>query len=429
MPKIAIIGAGSVVFTKNLVTDILMFPELQNSEIHLMDIDEDRLNTAFGLISKIAEGLKVKPTIRKTLNRREALKDADYVINTIQVGGFEATLIDFDIPEKYGLKQTIADTHGIGGIFRALRTIPVLLEMASDMEELCPKALMINYSNPMAMNVWAVYKISNIKVVGLCHSIQGTARQIASYIGVPYEKLRYKAAGINHMCWFLELEVDKKDAYPLLREARKNPEIFKKDPVRFSMMDLFGYFVSESSEHMAEYVPYFIPYEEKIKELNIPIREYVRRCIEGDKEYQRNKRIALGQEPIGELKKSHEYASGIIHSMETGYRRCIHGNVENTGLITNLPNGACVEVPCMVDKNGIQPTYVGELPPQLAGLNRTQINVQDLTVRAVLERRKEYVYYAALLDPLAKAVMKPEKIIEMVDELFEAHKKYLGYFE
>jgi len=429
VPKIAIIGAGSVVFTKNLVTDILMFPELQNSEIHLMDIDEDRLNTAFGLVKKIAEDLKVKPTIRKTLNRKEALKDADYVINTIQVGGFEATLIDFDIPEKYGLKQTIADTHGIGGIFRALRTIPVLLDMAQDMEELCPKALMINYSNPMAMNVWAVYKASNIKVVGLCHSIQGTARQIANYIGVPYEKLRYRAAGINHMCWFLELEVDKKDAYPLLREARRNPEIFKKDPVRFSMMDLFGYFVSESSEHMAEYVPYFIPYEEKIKELDIPIREYVRRCIEGDKEYQKNKRIALGQEPLGELKKSHEYASGIIHSMETGHRRCIHGNVENTGLITNLPHGACVEVPCMVDKNGIQPTYVGELPPQLAGLNRTQINVQDLTVRAVLEKRKEYVYYAALLDPLAKAVLKPEEIIKMVDELFEAHKKYLSYFD
>ena len=471
MPKIAMIGAGSVVFTKNLITDILLFPELQESEIHLMDIDEDRLNTAYGLTKQIIQKLGIKTKVYATLDRKEALKDASYVINTIQVGGHEATIVDFDIPERYGLRQTIADTHGIGGIFRALRTIPVLLDIIEDMQKLCPEALLINYSNPMAMNVWAVYEASPIKVVGLCHSIQGTAGQLARYIGVPYEKLRYRAAGINHMNWFLELEVDGKDAYPALRKAMENPEIYQKDPVRFEIMKLFGYFVSESSEHMAEYVPYFIPHEEKIKQLNIPIRELIRRDRMGDeiyKYYRRiakgerlpeideekimqmnpstpgireyinrlqkeireyNQRLAEGKNPLPPLKRSPEYASKIIHSIETGHRRCIHGNVKNSGLITNLPHGCCVEVPCMVDKNGIQPTYVGELPPQLAALNRTQINVQELAVRAVLERKKEYVYYAALLDPLAKAVLRSDEIIAMVDELFEAHKRYLGYFD
>ena len=470
MPKIAMIGAGSVVFTKNLVTDILLFPELQDSEIHLMDIDEDRLNTAYGLTRRIIKKLGLKAKVCATLDRRKALKDASYVLNTIQVGGHEATIADFDIPEKYGLRQTIADTHSIGGIFRALRTIPVILDMGNDMQKLCPDALLINYSNPMAMNVWAVYQATPIRIVGLCHSVQGTAGQLARCIGVPYEKLRYRSAGINHMDWFLELEVEKRDAYPMLREAMKNAEIYKKDPVRFEVMRLFGYFVSESSEHMAEYVPYFIPYEEKVRNLHIPIRELIRRDKMGDeiyKYYRRipkgdrlpeideqkimelsastpgmqeyisklqdeirkyNKRLAEGKEPLPDLKRSPEYASKIIHSMETGHRRCVHGNVKNESLITNLPYGCCVEVPCMVDENGIQPTCVGELPPQLAALNRTQINVQDLTVRAVLERKKEYVYYAALLDPLAKTMVKAEDIIAMVDELFEAHKKYLGYF-
>jgi len=434
MPKIAMIGAGSVVFTKNLVTDILLFPEFQDSEIHLMDIDQDRLDTAYGLTRRIIKKLEIKARAYATLDRREALRDASYVLNTIQVGGHEATTVDFDIPEKYGLRQTIADTHGIGGIFRALRTIPVILDIARDMEELCPNALLINYSNPMAMNVWAVYQTSPIKVVGLCHSIQGTANQLARYIGVPYEKLRYRAAGINHMDWFLELEVNGKDAYPTLRKVMENTEIYQKDPVRFEMMKLFGYFVSESSEHMAEYVPYFIPYEEKIKNLNVPIRELIRRDRMGNEIYKYYRKIAKGEklpeeDPFPALKRSGEYASRIIHSMETGYRRCIHGNVKNENLITNLPYGCCVEVPCMVDKNGIQPTYVGKLPAQLAALNRTQINVQELTVRAILERKKEYIYYAALLDPLAKAMLRTDDIIAMVDELFGAHKKYLGYFE
>lgn len=462
MPKIAIIGAGSIIFTKNLVTDILLFPELQDSEIYLMDIDEDRLNTAHELTRRIIKKLGVKAKVYATLDRREALKDTSYVLNTMQVGRHEATIVDFNIPERYGLKQTLADTHGIGGIFRALRTIPVILDMANSMQKLCPGALLMNYSNPMAMNVWAVYKATPTKVVGLCHSIQGTASQLARYIGVSYEKLRYRAAGINHMNWFLELGIDGKDAYPMLRKAMKNTEIYKKDPVRFEIMKMFGYFVSESSEHMAEYVPYFIPYEEKVKELNIPIRELIRRDRRGDEIYKYfkriakgkklpeidekkimelssfaarireyihkyNERLAQGKEPLPELKRSLEYASKIIHSMETGHRKCIHGNVKNTDLIINLPYGCCVEVPCMVDKNGIQPTYVGKLPPQLAALNKTQINVQELTVKAVLERKKEYVYYAALLDPLAKAMLKTEDIITMVDELFEAHKKYLKY--
>jgi len=428
LSKVTIIGAGSVVFTKNLVADLLMYPDI-DVEIWLMDIDEDRLETSCGLVNKIIESLNRKGKVHKTLDRKEALRDAKYVINTVQVGGLEATLVDFDVPEKYGLKQTIADTHGIGGIFRALRTIPVVLDIAKDMEQLCPKALMINYSNPMAMNVWAVYETTKINVVGLCHSIQGTAHQIASYIGVPYESLRYKAAGINHMCWFLELEVEGKNAYPMLFEASRKSDIFAKDPVRFTIMRLFGYFVSESSEHMAEYVPYFLPYEDKMKELKVPVREYVRRVLEANKVYEENKLIARGEKELGELKVSREYAPKIIHSMETGHRRCIHGNVRNTHLITNLPAGCCVEVPCMVDRNGIQPTHVGDLPPHLAALDRTQINVQELVVRAVLERKKEYVYYAALLDPLATAVMDPDRIVMMVNELFEAHKRCLSYLE
>lgn len=426
MSKIAMIGAGSVVFTKNLATDLLMYPDI-DVEIWLMDIDEDRLNTAYGIVNKVAEKLGRKVKVYKTLDRKEALRDARYVINTVQVGGLEATLVDFDIPEKYGLRQTIADTHGIGGIFRALRTIPVVLEIAADMEQLCPKALLINYSNPMAMNVWAVYAATRINVVGLCHSIQNTAHQIASYIGVPYENLRYRAAGINHLCWFLELDVGGKDAYPLLFEASQRKEIFEKDPVRFTIMRLFGYFVSESSEHMAEYVPYFLPYDEKIKELRIPVREYIRRSLEANKIYEDNKLIASGEKELEYLESSKEYAPKIIHSMETGHRRCIHGNVRNTHLISNLPEDCCVEVPCMVDKNGIQPTHVGELPLQLAALNSMHVNIQNLVVRAVLERKKEYVYYAALLDPLASSVMPADKIIEMVNEMFEAHRKYLSY--
>ncbi len=433
MPKIAIIGAGSVEFTQNLINDILSHPALKDTvEIHLMDIDEDRLNTAFRIACMMVEKHQAKAGVFKTLDQRRAIEGARYVINTIQVGGLEATLLDFDIPQKYGLRQTIADTHGIGGIFRGLRTIPEVLKLARNMEELCPgDAVLMNYSNPMAMVTWSVFATTSVRVVGLCHSIQGTAHQIASYIGVDYSDLRYRAAGINHLDWFLELEVSGRDAYPLLFRASRDPEIYAKDKVRFEVMKLFGYFVSESSEHLSEYVPYFIKEDKKIRELGIPIREYVRRSRENTSEYEENRKIAAGEKPLPQMEQSVEYASRIIHAMETGKHTTIHGNVRNSGLIPNLPENCCVEVPVLVNRNGLQPTYFGELPPQLAGINRWHISIQELVIKAVLEKRKDYVYQAALLDPLASALLTVDQIVAMVDEMFEAYhalaSDYKGY--
>ena len=428
MVKIAIIGAGSVVFTKNLVNDFFSYPEFEDCELWLMDIDTDRLDTAYAMVESLKKLHGISAKIYKTLNRTEALAGARFIINTIQVGGLHDTLTDFDIPEKYGLRQTIGDTHGIAAVFRALRTIPEVLKVARDIEAGCPKdAILLNYSNPMAMVTWSVFDYTDVNVVGLCHSIQGTARQLASYMGVDYSDLRYRAGGINHIDWFLELEIDGQDAYPRLREAMKDPEVYARDKVRFEMMKMFGYFVSESSEHMSEYTPYFIKEPEKIETLDIPIREYVRRCYANDKTYQETRKLALsgGLDEKGannsDNKKSVEYASKIMHAVMTGDHTTIHGNVKNTGLIPNLPDGCCVEVPVLVNKNGLQPTYFGKLPPQLAGLIRWHVSIQELAVRAAVEKRKDYVYQAALLDPLANSMLRVDDIIKMVDEMFEAY--------
>jgi len=423
MSKVAIVGAGSVVFTQNLVNDILSTEKLKDTlEIHLMDIDKDRLETAYNLALRLADHYKAGTKIYKTMDQKEAVRDAKYVITTIQVGGLEATKKDFDIPEKYGLKQTIGDTHGIGGIFRAVRTVPEILKLAKLMEELSTDdAVLMNYSNPMAMVTWSVFEKTDISVVGLCHSIQGTAHQLASYMGVDYSKLRYRAGGINHLDWFLELEIDGKNAYPLLWESMQREEVYKKDKVRFEVMRLFNHFVSESSEHLSEYLPYFIKEEKKVKDLDIPIREYIRRSIDNTQEYEKNKRISSGEEPLPPLEKSVEYASSIIYAMETGIHTTIHGNLKNCGLIPNLPEGCCVEVPVLVNKNGLQPTFFGELPPQLAGINRMHISVQDLTLKGIFQKRKDYIYHAALLDPLANSMLKVDQIVNMVDELFDAY--------
>lgn len=423
MSKVAIVGAGSVVFTQNLVNDILSTEKLKDTlEIHLMDIDKDRLETAYNLALRLADHYQARTKIYKTMDQKEAVKDAKYVITTIQVGGLEATKKDFDIPEKYGLKQTIGDTHGIGGIFRAVRTVPEIVKLAKLMEDLSTDdAVLMNYSNPMAMVTWSVFEKTDISVVGLCHSIQGTAHQLASYMGVDYSELRYRAGGINHLDWFLELEIDGGNAYPLLWEAMQKEDVYKKDKVRFEVMRLFNHFVSESSEHLSEYLPYFIKEEKKVKELDIPIREYIRRSIDNTQEYEKNKRIASGEEPLPPLEKSVEYASSIIYAMETGIHTTIHGNLKNSGLIPNLPEGCCVEVPVLVNKNGLQPTFFGELPPQLAGINRLHIGVQDLTLKGIFEKRKDYIYHAALLDPLANSMLKVDQIVNMVDELFDAY--------
>ena len=356
--------------------------------------------------------------------RKAALDGADYVINTIQVGGFPATKIDFEIPKKYGLKQTIADTNGIGGIFRALRTMPVMVKIAQEMEELCPRAIFINYANPMAMVCWAVTRATGIQTVGLCHSVQGTAMRLARYMGIPFEDLVYSAAGINHMDFYLKLEYKGKDAYPRLRRAMEKPEIWKQDPVRFEVFRRLGYFVSESSEHFSEYVPWFIRRDrpDLIDRYDIPIDEYIRRCEKSDQTWRRTKREMFSNRPI-EVHRSHEYCGYILHAHQTGDPLVIYGNVPNEGLITNLPQGCCVEVPCLVDRNGIQPCHVGELPPQLAGVIRNTVNVHDLTVEGFFTRKKDHIYQAALFDPHASAELTIDEIYSLVDDLFEAHGK------
>ena len=427
MPKIAMIGAGSVVFTKNLLGDILSFPELADAHIALMDIDPERLRVAEIMARKVAAAVGASATVSAHLERKPALEGAHYVINTIQVGGFEATLIDFEVPKKYGLKQTIADTLGIGGIFRALRTIPVMLAIGRDMEEVCPNAMFINYTNPMAMVTWAMLRGTKIRSVGLCHSVQGTAHMLARYVGVPPEEVSYLCAGINHMAFYLRLEHNGQDLYPLLREAAKKPKIYNDNKVRWEAFKRLGYFVTESSEHFAEYNPWFIKRDraDLIERLSIPIDEYVRRCINQNEWWERNKAAMESDAPV-EVRRSAEYGSLIIRAHHTNEPCVVNGSVLNAGIIPNLPEGCCVEVPCVADGNGVTPCYVGPLPPQLAALIRTNVNVQELTVEAALTHQREHVYHAAMLDPHTAAELTLDQIEHLVNDLFEAHAEYLA---
>jgi alpha-galactosidase len=427
MAKITFIGAGSVVFAKRLIMDILSYPELSDSEIALMDINKERLDLIYALAKKLVEKIGCNAKITATLDRREALDSAKYVINMIQVGGLEMFELDCEIPRKYGIDQTVGDTIGPGGVFRGLRTIPVLLDIARDMEELCPEALFINYSNPMAINCWAMNKATRIKNVGLCHSVQGTAHQLATYVGVDPSKVSYWVAGINHMAWFLEFKLGDEDLYPRLWKAMEDPEIYMKDAVRFEIMKYFDYFVTESTHHMSEYVPYFRRNPERIKEL-IPKRwDYLEICKNGwQPHYEKIKREISGEEPIV-IERSHEYASNIIYSMETNIPSRINGNVNNDNLITNLPKDCCVEVPCLVDKTGIHPCFVGDLPPQCAALNRTNINLQELAVIAALEKDARKAAQAVMLDPLTSSILETRDIKKMVDELFQAEREWIGF--
>ena len=420
MTRIAFVGAGSVEFTKNLLGDLLTFPELAGATIALHDIDQERLDAAEAMARWTASALDAPATIEAHLDRRAALAGCDHVINMIQVGGHAATLVDFDVPKRFGLRQTIGDTLGIGGIFRALRTIPVMQDIARDMFELCPDAWLLNYTNPMAMLCWSVYAGTPIhRVVGLCHSVQWTTRGLAELVGVPYEEVEYLGAGVNHQAWILQLRHHGRDLYPLLDEAiERDPELRRR--VRVEMYRRLGYFPTESSEHSAEYLPWFLHSDEMIERFRVPVDEYVRRSEENLREYETMRRT-LAEGGAFEIERSLEYASLIIHSIATGEPRVIYGNVPNHGLISNLPQGACVEVPCLVDGNGVQPTAVGSLPPQLAALNRTYLNVCELTVRAAIEGDREHVVHAALLDPNASATLAPEQIEQMVDALIDAH--------
>lgn len=424
MAKITFIGAGSTVFAKNLLGDILSFPELADSTISLFDIDAERLRTSEIVTRKLAEALGVSPIIEATTDRRRALDGADYAICMIQVGGYRpSTVVDFEIPKKYGLRQTIADTLGIGGIMRGLRTVPVLLDMCRDMEELCPDVTFLQYVNPMAINCWAINRATSIKTIGLCHSVQGTAKELAHDINIPIEEIDYLCAGINHVAFYLRFQHNGQDLYPRIRQVINEGRIPPDNQVRYELFKRLGYFVTESSEHFSEYGPWFIKRDrpDLIDRYNIPLDEYIRRC-EVQLAGWESLRTKL-EEPDAalEVRRSHEYGSLIIHSMETGQPRVVYGNVSNNGLIDNLPQGCCVEVPCLVDRNGVQPTKIGTLPPQLAALMQTNINVQSLTVEAALTGKREHIYHAAMLDPHTAAELDLDQIWSLVDDLIEAH--------
>lgn len=421
MVRIAFIGAGSVEFTKYLLTDTFAFDELRGATVALHDIDAERLETAGMMARWTSDRLGAGARVEEHLDRRAALEGADFVINMVQIGMHEATLKDFEIPKKYGLKQTIADSMGIGGIFRGLRTIPFVLDLARDMRELCPGALLLNYTNPMGMLMEALYTAHpEIRSVGLCHSVPYTVREIASYIGVPQEEIVFECAGINHIAWMTRLEVGGEDAYPRLFGAMEDPATYARDRVRFELMRRFGYFVTESSEHNAEYTPYFLRDDALIERFDIPVDDYVRRSERNLRRYAEARERLLAGESFP-LERSVEYGSLIIHSMLTGQSRTVYGNVENTALIGNLPPGCCVEVPVLADATGLRPCHVGDLPPQLAATCAPHTAVQNLTVRAALEGRREHVYHAAMLDRHASSVLSLDEIAALVDELIAAH--------
>jgi alpha-galactosidase len=418
--KIAFVGAGSVEFTGMLIADILGYPELQDATISLHDIDAERLETADGVARATAAQRDAGPAIESHLERRAALDGADYVINMVQVGGHAATLIDHEIPARYGLRQTIGDTLGVGGVFRALRTIPVMEGIAADMADVSADAWLLNYTNPMAMLCWATYAgTPQERVVGLCHSVQNTTGQLAELVGVPLDEVSFLGAGVNHQAFILRFERDGQDLYPLLDEAiERDPELERR--VRVEMYRRLGFFPTESSEHSAEYLPWFLHDDEAIAQYRLWVGEYISRSEENLVEYERTREALRAGQRL-EFEPSNEYAPEIIHSIETGQPRVIYGNVRNTGLIDNLPAGACVEVPCAVDGDGVHPQPVGALPPQLAALNRTYLNVVELTVRAALQERPEHVRHAVMLDPNAAASLSPDAIWELCDELTAAH--------
>jgi alpha-galactosidase len=425
MTKITLIGAGSVEFTRVLLADLLAFPELGDSTIALHDIDPDRLDTARRIAEDFVATTGTGLSFETHLERRPALDGADFVINEIQVGGLEATRRDFEIPARHGLRQTIGDTLGVGGVFRALRTIPVLLGIADDMAQVCPQATLLNYTNPMAMLMWALQEGGRAtRMVGLCHSVQNTHAQLAEIVGVPLDEIEFRTAGVNHQAFVLGFEHDGEDLYPRLDEAiARDPDGLGRR-VRIELYRQFGYFPTESSEHSAEYVPWFMRHDDQLERYRIPVDEYIRRSLENIDEYQdTQRRLAAGRSLA--VEGEDELAPRYIHAMVTGQTRIEHGNVRNDGLIDNLPAGACVEVPCRIGRDGIEPLAIGALPPQCAALNRTFLNVAELTVRAALDQRRDHVYQAVLLDPNAAATLRIEQVHAMVDELIEAHGELL----
>ncbi|TCZ73546.1 alpha-glucosidase/alpha-galactosidase [Paenibacillus albiflavus] len=432
MAKVTFLGAGSTVFAKNVLGDIMSTPALDGFELALFDIDPVRLQDSLQMLNNIKKTLNSNCTITSYMDRKEALRGAKYVINAIQVGGYDpCTITDFEIPKKYGLRQTIADTVGIGGIFRNLRTIPVMLDFAADIREVCPNALFINYTNPMAVLTNVMNTYGQVNTVGLCHSVQVCVPHLFSSLGMDAAGVQWKIAGINHMAWLLEVTKNGVDLYPeIKRKAAAKQQELHYDMVRFEMMLKFGYYITESSEHNAEYHPYFIKrnYPELIERFNIPLDEYPRRCVNQIANWNKM-RDELVNDTALTHSRSHEYASYILEAIETDIPYKIGGNVMNTGLITNLPKEACVEVACVVDRSGVTPTYVGDLPPQLAALNRTNINTQLLTIEAAITKKKEHIYHAAMLDPHTSAELSMDDIVSMCDDLIEAHGDWLPAYK
>ena len=436
MPKITFMGAGSTIFAKSVLGDCILTPEIENLEISLHDIDPVRLKDSKMMLDNLAANSKRKIKIAAHLDRKEALKGAKYVVNAVQVGGYDpCTITDFEIPKKYVLRQTIADTLGIGGIFRALRTIPVLEGFAKDIEKMCPDALFINYSNPMAMLTGYLQTFTDIQTVGLCHSVQVCIPQLFKALDMEelVPETKWDIAGINHQAWLLKVEDGKgNDLYPEIKRraadflAGKTSYDADWDRVRYEMMLRFGYYITESSEHSAEYTPWFIKekYPELIERYKIPLDEYPRRCIKQIEDWKKMRGELVNNEKL-EHEKSREFASFIINAMENDVPYRIHGNVLNHGIIPNLPPNACVEVPCLVDRAGIHPCYVGNLPEQCAAINRTNINVQLLTIQAAKSRRKEDLYMAAMMDPHTAAELSMDEIRCMCDEMLTAHRDWM----
>jgi alpha-galactosidase len=443
-PRIAFIGAGSTVFMKNIIGDVLQRKATSGATIALMDINTERLMESEVVAGKIIATLGVKAKLETYTNQRKALENADFVVVAFQIGGYEpCTVTDFEVPKKYKLRQTIADTLGVGGIMRGLRTVPHLWKICADMMDVCPDAIMLQYVNPMAINTWAIAeKFPKIRQVGLCHSVQGTAYELARDLDIPLEEIRYRAAGINHMAFYLQFEHRQADGtyrslYPDLVQGYKegrfpkpshwNPRCPNK--VRYEMLTRLGYFVTESSEHFAEYTPYFIKEgrEDLIEKFGIPLDEYPKRCVEQIARWKKDSDAFKAADKI-EVKASHEYASSIVNSVWTGEPSVIYGNIRNNGCITSLPRDCAAEVPCLVDDRGIQPTYIGALPPQLTALIRTNINVQELTVRALVEQKREHIYHAAMMDPHTAAELDLQQIWDLVDDLLAAHGEWLPEF-
>ncbi|AEJ40202.1 glycoside hydrolase [Sulfobacillus acidophilus TPY] len=422
MVKITLVGAGSMHFTRDLIWNLLLHPQADRIEWRLFDIDADRLRISYRLVQEIGRQLHVTPRAVTVDTQREALQGADFVINVVQVGGFEATRRDFDIPERYGIVQTIGDTLGVGGIFRALRTIPVVLDLVRDMEDVCPEAVLLNYTNPLSMVVMAIARISGIQAYGLCESPRTTADTLSRYLEIPPDRLNWMTAGINHMAWVLRLEAEGRDLYPTLRSLADDPETWRKDAVRFELMKAFGYFVTESSEHNAEYGPWFITHPDEIRRLGIPLGELLRRSANYLRDFEAYKTEGIREDFTFPRHPPFQYAAELITHWMTGEDLTFYGSVMNHGLIDNIMPTIAVEVPCVLTQGEIFPVHVGPLPDVLAALNNRAGAIQDLTVQAVLRRNREDLYHALLLDPVVSSRLTVDQTVSLANELLEAHK-------